>query len=167
VSGAGVPSPTDAQDDGPVVRVRSDVADVALGLVLMAGAAGFLIATRQLDGPDHTGIGSATFPTGIAMLFGVVSGVLMLRGLSGLAGPERVPPVVVGRPVALVISIGLVCVFPVMMAKLGYYVATALWLPAFLLAAGYRKPLGLLLYTGGFLAFAKLAFEMTLGVRLP
>lgn len=165
MSVAGVPA--EAQDDGAVVRVRSDVADIVLGLVLMVAAAGFLIATRQLDGPDHTGIGSATFPTGIAILFGVVSGLLVLRGARGLAGPEAVPPVTIGRPVALIISIGLVCVFPLMMAKLGYYVATAIWLPAFLLAAGYRKPLGLLLYTGGFLAFAKLAFEMTLGVRLP
>ena len=165
MSGAGVPG--EAQDEASVIRVRSEVADIAIGLVLLVAAAGFLIATRQLDGPDHTGIGPATFPTGIAILFSVVSGVLVLRGARGLAGPEAMPPLTIGRPFALVVSIGLVCVFPVMMAKLGYYVATAIWLPAFLLVAGYRKPLGLLLYTGGFLAFAKLAFEMTLGVRLP
>jgi hypothetical protein len=53
------------------------------------------------------------------------------------------------------------------MTNLGYFVGSALWMPALFVVAGYRKPLGIVLLAAGFLAFAKVAFEMILGVRLP
>jgi hypothetical protein len=53
------------------------------------------------------------------------------------------------------------------MTTLSYYIGSALWMPAFFVVAGYRKPLGIVVLTVGFLAFAKVAFEMTLERRHP
>jgi hypothetical protein len=60
-----------------------------------------------------------------------------------------------------------VALFPLLMSSLGYYLATAAWLPLLLFVAGYRKPIGILVYTAGFLAFVKLGFDMILRTPLP
>ena len=42
-----------------------------------------------------------------------------------------------------------------------------MWLPLLLFVAGSRKPIGILVYTAGFLAFVKLGFDMILRTPLP
>jgi hypothetical protein len=148
------------------LTLKGHLVDLLAGAALCALAACFLVFAGQLEGPDHTGIGPATFPTGIAVLFAVCALMLVIRGGAGLFSGMPDLPVVIGRPLYVLAGMVLVAAFPLLMTKLGYYVATAILLPALLVVAGYRKPLGIALYSAGFLAFAKLAFEMALGVRL-
>jgi hypothetical protein len=90
-----------------------------------------------------------------------------VRAVAALSG--RIPGAitVTERPGSVIAGMGLVILFPVLMTTLGYYIGSALWMPAFFVVAGYRKPLGIVVLTAGFLTFATVAFEMTLGVRLP
>ena len=87
----------------------------------------------------------------------------MGRIVSGRLDPESTT----GRPLSVLGGIALAVAFPAVMARFGYYPAMGLLIPALLWAAGYRKPLGFVLYTAGFLAFTKLVFGVILKVPLP
>jgi Tripartite tricarboxylate transporter TctB family len=147
--------------------VRAAIIDLAVGLALVAVAAVFWFAAADFDEADSTGIGAATFPRGIAVLLGVAAAMLAARAILSLCG--RLPSVtsVISRPGHVLAGMGLVILFPVLMSNLGYYIGSALWMPALFVVAGYRKPLGIVILTAGFLVFAKVGFEMILGVRLP
>jgi hypothetical protein len=149
------------------LRIPGWTADFVAGLAVVTAAAWFVIQALGFEEADHTGVGPATFPVGIAILLGMCGAVLAIRGMLAGAGKALAPPVEIGRPAWVIAGIALVAAFPWLMTAAGYYVTVALWLPAFLLVAGYRKPVGIVLVTLGFLAFAKVAFEMILGVRLP
>lgn len=141
--------------------------DLVLGLVLAAGALALWLAAGSFDEVDNTGVGPATFPRGIAILLGATALGLAARGVAAMVGLAAREPVITQRPIAVALGIGLVCLFPPLMIAAGYYVAVAVWLPAFLLVAGYRKPVGIVLITASFLVFAWLVFGTLLGVRLP
>lgn len=138
-----------------------------LGLVLAAGAAVLWLAAAGFDDVDNTGVGPATFPRGVSSLLAVASLLIAGRGVAALAGQAAREPVITHRPLAVALGIGLVCVFPLLMTTAGYHAAVAVWLPAFFLVAGYRKPVGIIAVTAGFIGFAWLVFETILGVRLP
>jgi putative tricarboxylic transport membrane protein len=149
------------------LAVRSEVIDLVIGCSLVLLAATFWLVAAQFDEADTTGVGAATFPRGIAVLRGVAAIMLVARAFLTLRGRLPSGITVTGRPGYVVAGMGLVVLFPVLMTSLGFYIGSALWMPALFLVAGYRRPLGIVLLTAGFLAFAKVAFEMTLGVRLP
>jgi hypothetical protein len=147
--------------------VRSEVIDLVIGSCLIGLAVAFWLGAAQFDEADASGVGAATFPRGIAVLLAVAAAMLVVRAVAALSG--RIPSTitVTERPGPVVAGMALVILFPVLVTTLGYYIGSALWMPAFFVIAGYRKPLGIVVLTAGFLAFAKVAFEMTLGVRLP
>ena len=149
------------------LRLPGGLVDLVFGLALAGAAAGLWAVAGGFEEADHTGVGPATFPRGLAALLGVSGLLLGLRGALALAGVVASDEVVTHRPLSVLLGIVLVAVFPLLMTTAGYYIAVGVWLPVFLVVAGYRKPLGILLYTAGFLAFAKVAFEIILGVRLP
>lgn len=141
--------------------------DLVLGLVLAAAATVLWIAAAGFDEVDHTGVGPATFPRGVTLLLGGAALVLAARGAAALAGFAAREPVLTHRPLSVALGIGLVCLFPPLMTTAGYYAAIAVWLPAFLIVAGYRSVPGIVLVTAGFIGFAWLVFATILGVRLP
>ena len=150
------------------LKLRSEVIDLAVGLCLALLALAFWLGAAQFAETDVTGIGPATFPRAIALLFGLATIILIARAVAGLRGLAPIGTVIFERPGYVIAGIVSVALFPVLLlTTLGYYIATALWMPAMFLIAGYRKPLGIVLYTVGFLVFTKVAFEMILGVRLP
>lgn len=154
--------PTEDGSGGLVVPGR--LVDLVAGLFLAAAGVGLYLVARSFDEVDNTGVGPATFPKGIAVLIVVTAVMLALRGaFPGLASAAQVR---IGRPLAVFGAIALIAVFPALMAGLGYYPAMAIWMPALLLISGYTRPVGILLTTAGFLAFAKIAFELALSVRL-
>jgi hypothetical protein len=165
------PSPVAAEDQPRFsidrLVVRAAIIDLAVGLALVAVAAVFWFAAADFAEADSTGIGAATFPRGIAILLGVAAAMLAARAILSLYG--RLPSVtsVISRPGHVLAGMGLVILFPVLMSNLGYYIGSALWMPALFIVAGYRQPLGIVILTAGFLVFAKVGFEMILGVRLP
>ena len=148
-------------------RLSGGAADLAAGLVAGGVAVLFIGHALRFEEADHTGIGPATFPMGIAILLAISAAMLAGRGVLTLCGRAENLEVAIGRPWWVALGIALVTAFPALMIAAGYYIATAMWLPAFLFVAGYRNPLGIGLVTLGFLAFAKVAFEVVLGVRLP
>lgn len=153
---------------GPsALRLPGGLVDLVFGLALAGAAAGLWAVAGGFEEADHTGVGPATFPRGLAALLGVSGLLLGVRGALALAGVVASDEVVTHRPLSVLLGIVLVVAFPLLMTTAGYYIAVGAWLPVFLVVAGYRKPLGILLYTAGFLAFAKVAFEIILGVRLP
>ena len=160
-------APSPPPPNAPTLKLSGGAVDVVLGLVLAAAAAVLWIAAAGFDDVDTTGVGPATFPRGVAALLGATSLVIAGRGIAALAGLAAREPVVTHRPLAVALGIGLVCAFPPLMTTAGYHAAVAVWLPAFLLVAGYRKPVGIIAVTAGFIGFAWLVFETILGVRLP
>jgi hypothetical protein len=163
-----LPSPVNPQRSWiDRLAVRGEVIDLVVGISLVVLAAAFWLGAAQFDETDTTGIGAATFPRGIAALLGVAAAMLVARASMALSGRVPTGITVTQRPGHVVTGMGLVILFPVLMTNLGFYIGSALWMPALFVVAGYRKPLGIVLLTAGFLAFAKVAFEMTLGVRLP
>ena len=51
--------------------------------------------------------------------------------------------------------------------KIGFFVASVIFMPVTMLYMGYRKPLPIIFVTGGMLAFVWLLFVFELKVRLP
>ena len=160
------PVPTSRPATRPL-ELSGGAVDLALGLVLTAAAATLWLAAAGFDEVDHTGVGPATFPRGVSALLGATALIIAGRGIAALAGFAAREPVLTHRPLAVALGIGLVCAFPPLMTTAGYYAAVAVWLPAFLLVAGYRRPVGIVLATAGFVGFAWLVFQTLLGVRLP
>jgi hypothetical protein len=147
--------------------IRAAIIDLTVGLALVAVAAVFWFAATEFDEADSTGIGAATFPRGIAVLLGLAAVMLAARAILSLYGRLATITTVLSRPGHVLAGMGLVILFPILMSNLGYYIGSALWMPALFVIAGYRKPLGIVIMTAGFLVFAKVGFEMILGVRLP
>jgi hypothetical protein len=163
-----MPSPVDSESPAPQeLVVRSEIIDLVVGVCLALLAAAFWLGAAQFYEVDVTGTGPATFPRGIAVLLGVGAILLVARALVTLRGKGPAALTIAGRPGHVTAGIVLVVLFPVLMTILGYYISTAILMPALFVVAGYRKPLGIIIYTAGFLAFARVAFEMILGVRLP
>jgi putative tricarboxylic transport membrane protein len=156
-----------ADASAPRLDFRSEVLDLVIAAALGGLAVAFWFGAAAFDESDASGIGPATFPRGLALLLGVVTLMLALHAALALRGSGPQATTVVERPAAVVLGIALVVLFPLLMTALGYYLATALWLPLFLYVAGYRKPLGILVYTAGFLAFVKVGFDMILHTPLP
>lgn len=159
-------SPSQVPEARPL-ELAGGAVDLVLGLVLAAAAAVLWLSAAGFDEVDNTGVGPATFPRGVSALLGATALIIAGRGIAALAGFAAREPVVTHRPLAVALGIGLVCAFPPLMTTAGYYAAVAVWLPAFLLVAGYRKPVGIVVTTAGFIAFAWLVFQTLLGVRLP
>ena len=153
--------------ESPRVEFRPEILDLIIAAALGGLALAFWYGAAAFDEGDASGVGPATFPRGLALLLGVVALMLALRALVGLRGLASHTTTVIERPVAVGLGIGLVVLFPILMSSLGYYLATAIWLPLLLWVAGYRKPIGILAYTAGFLAFVKLGFGMLLRTPLP
>jgi hypothetical protein len=152
---------------GPRLTIRSDIINLIAGIAIIAAAVTFWVAAPGFDEQDATGVGPATFPKGIAALMGVCALVLIGQAIVRLIwfGHASVE-VTTERPFPVLAGIILVAIYPALMATIGYYIATAVWMPVFLLVAGYRKPIGIALCTMSFLVFAKIVFDMILSVRL-
>jgi hypothetical protein len=161
--GATPPSPS---PPGSLV-LAAGAMEMIVGVVLALAAVAIWLTAHAFDDAEGDAVGPATFPKGIAILLGVTAMLLAGQGLLARRGRSRLERVAIGRPFGVIGGAVLMIVFPALMKLIGYYAATAVFLPAFLLVAGYTRPLGILLVTAGFLIFAKVAFELALGVRLP
>ena len=153
--------------ESPRLEFRPEILDLFIATALGGLALAFWFGAAAFDEGDASGVGPATFPRGLALLLGVVTLILALRAAVGLARLRPQATASIERPLAVALGIVLVALFPLLMSSLGYYLATAAWLPLLLFVAGYRKPIGILVYTAGFLAFVKLGFDMILRTPLP
>lgn len=167
-------APNDRLDDGrPAAQaerpllIRLELIEIMVGAALCGVAAWFWFAAAAIDDEGGPGIGPDGFPRGIALLLGVLALLMTGRALRRLALGETGPVVETGRPWGVLGGICLVVAFPAVMQQLGYYPAMGLFIPALLLAAGYRNVIGIALYAGGFLVFTRLVFGLILKTPLP
>ncbi len=147
--------------------IRLELLEILIGAAICGVAAWFWIAAAAIEDEDGPGIGPTAFPRGLALCLGAAALVLVGRAVLRIASRRFDPVSVTGRPLSVLAGIALIVVFPALMTRLGYYPAMGLLIPSLLWVAGYRKPLGFVLYTVGFLAFTKVVFGLILKVPLP
>ena len=154
----GAPSPVAGR---PVAVLSAHVVDLVEGGLLLGLAAWFWVAAGDIDTDTGGIVSPASFPRGLAALLGTAALLLVVQALWRMAARDQ-RTVRVAEPFRVVGAIGLTVAFPVLMSLLGYYPAMGAWLVATLWVLGYRKPFGIALYAGGFLAFTKVVFEIIL-----
>jgi hypothetical protein len=149
------------------VAVRLEILEIAVGAALCGVAAWFWIGAAEIEDEGGPGIGPTAFPKGIALVLAAATLLLIAQAAMRLVSGRLAPVSVTGRPLYVLAGIVLVLAFPALMQWLGYYPAMGLLIAALLGVAGYRKPIGIALYTAGFLIFTKVVFGMILKTPLP
>lgn len=162
-----LPHERDDEGAGRPLVLRLETLEILVGAALVGVAAWFWIGAGDIEEEGGPGIGPTAFPKGLALCLGAAALVLVGRAAMRLASRRFGPESVTGRPLYVLAGIALVVAFPAVMTRFGYYPAMGLLIPSLLWVAGYRKPLGFVLYTAGFLAFTKLVFGLILKIPLP
>jgi hypothetical protein len=147
--------------------LRLEILEILIGGALCGVAGWFWVAAGDIPDEGEPGIGPTAFPMGLALCLGAAALILVGGAVRRIASRRFGPESVTGRPLYVLAGIALVAAFPAVMMRFGYYPAMGLLVPSLLWVAGYRKLLGILLYTAGFLAFTKLVFGLILKVPLP
>ena len=133
------------------------LAMLGFALALWVGAEAFAPGPWRAQGPG-------TFPRGIALLLGSCSLLLVGRALRAWRGAQRLS---VKRPHAVAAAMALAVAYPPLIQGLGYYGATAVWLPMLLWVAGCRRLKVLVPACLGFLVFSRIVFQQLLGTPMP
>lgn len=128
------------------------------------------IGSYDFDEGGRGLMGPAAFPRGVALLLGIASFVLGVKGVRRMMQPAAhaaSAPVVFHRPSAVVVAGVLIVLYPLLLPRFGFYPTTAVWLAALLWCAGQRNLLWGLVTVLAFLLVVKLAFQMAMGIPLP
>ena len=134
--------------------------DVAAGAVVIAFAMAVLVALSRIPTAKYQAISPDLFPRVCALAL-IASGIaLMMRGL--LRNGPAWPP---WRGVVLVVAS--VVVFGVVAPRLGYAIAGFLTMVIAGLAAKDAKPLKLVIFAAGMIAFSVALFSYVLKVPMP
>jgi hypothetical protein len=149
------------------VTLREAPLDVLFGVLSLLLAIIMWIGADYIERGSGTLVGPAGFPKGVSLILGFSSLLLTLRGVLALRSGSRGDEVAIDQPVAVLISMVLIVVYPILLARFGYYTVTGPWLVALLFASGNRKIPQIIGYAVGFLIFTKLVFELLIGVPLP
>ena len=149
----------------PAASLPAPLLNAIGGLLLLAFAIWLWFGAAAIDGAGQGLVGPDGFPRIVAVLLAVSSVLLVLQ--SARVAKGRVAAIRVQRPAAVAGAIVLVVIYPVLIAYLGYYAATAIWMLPFLFLAGMRNPVRIVAGTAGFLLFTKVLFQMVLGTPLP
>jgi hypothetical protein len=137
--------------------------DVFVCACLAAVGVWFFMGALALP-PGRRAVDSATIPlftSAILVLLCLIQALLSFRSR------RRSVAVEFERPLQVAIAMILIVLFPTAIERFGYYLTTALWLPAFGWIAGLRSPLALAAVAVAVLAIARFVFEMLLGTPLP
>ena len=163
----------EAGDSSPLVPPGTRVAHIsapvmnAVGAVLLLALSAWLwIGAADIEQVGGGVLGPDGFPRLVAALLAACCLVLLIQSVRG-AITRSGQTVAISRPFQVLAAIGLVCAYPPLIGALGYYLATALWMVPFLMLAGMRRWIGILASVAGFLLFAKVLFQMALGIPLP
>lgn len=159
--------PHDAVPGARRIVLREAPLDVAFGLLLVAFAIVLWVGADYIESSNHKLMGPAGFPRGVALILGFSSLLMTIRGALALRSGARGEEIGIDQPVALLLAMGLIVVYPVLITAFGYYLATGPWLVALLFASGNRKILLIIGCSIGFLVFTKLIFQIVMGIPLP
>ncbi|MBU6257464.1 MAG: tripartite tricarboxylate transporter TctB family protein [Burkholderiales bacterium] len=149
------------------LQVSALVADASVALFMLALAVALWIGVGAFAPGPWRAQGAGSFPRSIALLLGLCSLLLLGRTLLAWRARTRARPLAFRRPHAVAAAMGLALAYPPLIEALGYYPATALWLPLLLWVAGCRKPKLVVLPALGFLVFSWIVFQQLLGTPMP
>ena len=141
--------------------------DVLVGAIFMFVALLLWIGADYIDRSNTGLVGPAGFPRGVALIFGAVSLVMALRGAIELRSARSAAAVEFVQPFAVLAAMIMAVAYPFLLGSFNYYLVTGPWLVVLFFITGFRRPLPMLLCAVGFLVFAKLVFEMLMGIPLP
>lgn len=122
----------------------------------------FYLATRMPPSLNPADIGPGAFPRLVAAAL-TLSATLLLVDFIKRRARFKIAEIPLGVAVQMLFFLAYCLSVP----RLGYYLSTALYLTAGMLASGYRRGLGLAAVLAGFGGFVFLAFELVLKVPLP
>ena len=140
--------------------LKSRKQDLVIGLIVVAIGVAMFIGTK--DFPDVTQLYSRI----VLIIFTVIGAVLVLTSLINAKKPGG-EEVSVKEFVNPLIIFAIVVAYVVLIDLVGFFVSSALFMPACMLFMGYKKPLPMILTTIGMLAFIYILFVVQLKVRLP
>ncbi len=132
---------------------------MGLAVVLYTSTAGF---------PEMTQGSTATYIRFLAISLGILSLLeLLLKMRKSERGKDREQMKITDTPVKFTALLVLMFVYAMLLEPLGFYVASAMFLPLAMYILGSREYLTAGLTTGGVLLFVYLVFGLLLGVPLP
>ena len=139
-------------------RIR--IQDLVIGLIAVALGTAMFIESAKF--PDITKLYSRI----VIILLLVIGGVLIITSLINgkKPGGEEVHLKDFKNPMIIFL---MVAVYIIMIDKIGFFVSSAVCMPAMMLFMGYRKPIPIIATTIGTLAFIYLLFVAQLGIRMP
>ena len=140
-------------------------ADLLIGVGLLAFAAFYFQQSFAITvGFAADRLGPNFFPRLLALTLVACALALIGRSLRGRSDPAPLPPM---RVPLLVWTLGLTIAYALALQRLGYLIATPLYLAALVWLLGYRSPAGLAGTALGVTAALYLVFAQALKVLVP
>ncbi len=157
---------------GGTWRVPAFMLDAGIGSLMLAIGLWFWFGAAWIQSRSRGLMSPIEFPRAISAMLVLCAVLLIARSLiPGRLFSARLAKasalILVERPWFVLAAMGMSVLYPLLMANVGYYLATALWLPPFFWIAGYRRPVGIALATAGFLVFTSVIFQHVLGTPMP
>lgn len=147
-------------------KISAPLMNVIGALLLLALSAWLWIDAANIESAGDATLGADTFPRMVAALMALCCLILLAQSLRAFLAQSSAR-ISFTRPWQVLASVGLVCIYPVLIDWLGYYVATPIWMVPFLLLAGMRNPIAVAASTAGFLLFTKVLFQTVLAIPMP
>lgn len=133
---------------------------------LIAGGALILLTGFGWAQTGSLSVGARMFPRLALVLLGILSVAYVLRTLLR-AVPAETPEPFFTHAGRFFLALGLMAAFGLGFTRVGFVTAALLFVPAFALALGLRRPLLLAVGSVGFVAFVHLVFVTVLRRPLP
>ena len=146
------------------MKIRMAVAEIFTGCIMGLLGLWFLVKSFQLNDMGLV-VGPGAFPKIFAALAVALSLLVIFYGMQKLKDYSN--SVEIKRHANVLGFVLLVLVYAALMNILGYFLTTAILFPSLLFVAGERKWKKLVFISAGFVVFAKVVFDILLGVPLP
>ncbi|PIE56349.1 MAG: hypothetical protein CSA34_04505 [Desulfobulbus propionicus] len=142
------------------------LAEILILGCFMGIAAALYMSTSKF--PEVTQNSTALYIRFLATFLGIFSLIeLLLKMRKSQAGKDQETMRVTAAPGKFTALLLLMFIYAMLLEPLGFYLASALFLPLTMYILGSRKPLAIALTSGGVLLFVFLVFAKLLGVPLP
>ncbi len=142
--------------------------EVIVGVVLALVALALWVGSYSFAKGEGGLMGAIAFPRGVALVLGAATLLMVYQGTRQmLTGRGAAEPVEVRRPRAVLVTVVLIALYPLLLTHFGFYEVTGVWLLALLWAVGQRNPIWAVVTVVAFLAAVKLGFQMLMGIPLP
>ena len=140
--------------------LKGRIQDLVIGVIALAVGVFLFLQTNEF--PEIT----RNFSRIILIILIAIGAVLIITSIINgkKPGPEEVSLKEFKNPM---LAFLIIIVYVVMMEYIGFFVASAICIPALMLFMGQRKPIPMIATTAGALLFVYVLFVMQLGLRLP